>query len=361
VETGIETTTHRPKRRRTRKALWLGLFVVLQLIVGGRWLWRQVQFSRLRSPLIEAVKAGNTERVRNLLEQGADANVGVDYKPEPLTWVSVIRMLRGNKTTPIANNPRTTVRTTVLMAAVMQRNPEIVHALLEHDAQTEPRDKNHDTALNLAAYTGNVECMRALLKHGATINPNKPEENPPLYCALAYDQFEATENADAARFLLEQGANPDAFDHSNMTLLMRFAGWSQGVQLLLTYKADVNKCAFRGWTPLIVAIQCIEPESVRLLLNAGATVDQQDEDGHTALWWALDTWPQAYHVDDEKAQTPWRQTISLLLDRGADVTLKDKAGKTPMQKAQIVRDPVALALLRKAAARTSGAGKGTGR
>src|SRR5205085_987856 len=79
----------RPKRRHGRKAFWLGLFV-LPAVVGGWWIWRQVQSSRLRDPLIQAVNEGNAEEVRALLEQGANPDVRVGDTTEPFSWASVL-------------------------------------------------------------------------------------------------------------------------------------------------------------------------------------------------------------------------------------------------------------------------------
>src|SRR5689334_1016576 len=85
------------KRRDGRRFLWLGVFVVL-LFCGGWWVWRQVQFSRLRIPLIQAVQARDTTRARDLLDQGADPDVRLDYQQEPFSWASVLRIFHGDRT-----------------------------------------------------------------------------------------------------------------------------------------------------------------------------------------------------------------------------------------------------------------------
>ena len=77
------------------------------------------------------------------------------------------------------------------------------------------------------------------------------------------------------------------------------------------------------WTPLLVACRnsngTSNPESVQILLEAGATVNSQDEDGWSSLFLA------SRHSGEE--------TVELLLEYGADINLETTSGETPLYAA----------------------------
>src|SRR5205807_444799 len=74
-----------------------------------------------------------------------------------------------------------------------------------------------------------------------------------------------------------------------------------------------------GITPLIMAVMNKDAESVRLLIDNGANVNQQSADGDTALKWAA-----------AEGNLP---IVEMLLDRGANVNCRDWFGMTPLMEA----------------------------
>jgi ankyrin repeat protein len=66
-----------------------------------------------------------------------------------------------------------------------------------------------------------------------------------------------------------------------------------------------------------------DPELVQLLLDRGAKVDQQDNKGRTALYWAV------------KQELP--DVIAVLLKAGADPDLAAADGNTPRQLAESLK------------------------
>jgi len=99
------------------------------------------------------------------------------------------------------------------------------------------------------------------------------------------------------------------------------------VSQLLEKGADVNykdKTVF-GHTPMTIAAAWGYTNVVRLLLDHGASVDQQDDGGSTALHRA--------------ASTARSEMVKLLLDRGADVNRRDKIGRTPLFFATFRKSP----------------------
>lgn len=368
VDTAIESATQQPKQRRSRKALWLGLFAVLA-VVGGRWVWQQMQFTRLRVPLIEAVKTDDTSLVRELLAQGADPNVRIDYQAKPFTWLSLIQILRGVKTAMKATNE------TVLSYAAGNDETEIVRLLLENGADAKLTDpESRGSSLHRASMGGSTESIEMLVAQGANVNGKTDLGETPIYGAITEyairdDNEEGPIEESAIECLLKHGANVNVQNSRGMTPLMWAAIKNEEpeaatvISRLLKQGADVQPQDEEGESALIDAAQYGKPESVRILLQHGAKADMQDQEGMTALIHAVD---RAKEADIPSNGTPhgrraeYLATIRFLIDSGADIRLKDKSGKTAMQIAHSWGDTQVEALLRKAAARSPEAGKGAG-
>ncbi len=92
-------------------------------------------------------------------------------------------------------------------------------------------------------------------------------------------------------------------------------GDRQNFHRLLGESANaVNAKGESGWTPLMYAALYGDAETVRLLLDKGAKPNAQNDDGGTALMYAIE--------DGEKTR--------LLLDRGADPNLRSGEGRTAL-------------------------------
>lgn len=355
------------------------------LFLGGRWYERQVQLVGLRLPLIEAVLAGDKEKVRSLLDQGADPEVRMDYRPEKWTLMSVWRMLRGQKTV--------SEQLTVLMWASANDQPEIVERLLDHGA--DPNLKSGGAvnvcALNLAANQGAWRPMEILLRHGAHIEWAHGEERGTLYDAVEGDSGQTTGKNHAActALLLRHGADTDLKDPKVAASLLNKAalyGNTDLLRLYLQYGVDVNGKDEDGQTALMTAAKpnrfhidhlfdgentvATYPDrqhtlgylAAEALLRAGADVNAVDPKGRTALMSVLDL--SGLDQNDLGIATfdgYYLAIARLLLRYGADVRLQDKHGRTPLQIAEKLGETEILPLLRKAAARAPKAGKAAGR
>lgn len=99
------------------------------------------------------------------------------------------------------------------------------------------------------------------------------------------------------------------------------------VRALLEKGADINykDAMVLGHTPMTIAAAWGHTEVVSLLLDHGASVDQQNEDGVSALQCA--------------ASTAKSEMVKLLLDRKADVNHRDKNGRTPLFDAACSKCP----------------------
>lgn len=88
--------------------------------------------------------------------------------------------------------------------------------------------------------------------------------------------------------------------------------------------ANVNLADKKGWTPLHFAAQNDDEQMARLLLDSGASVDLRDENGNT---------PLSTGVFNSKGRG---ELIELLRQRGADATLANNYGVSPVSLARTI-------------------------
>lgn len=109
------------------------------------------------------------------------------------------------------------------------------------------------------------------------------------------------------------------------------------VQLLLDQGADVNAKNRGGSTALQDAALGGDPETVALLLDRGAHIDERNTEFEaTALMIA--------------ASLGRSSALAVLLQRGANPTLRDRLGRSALDRARDARDPVSVRLLEAAIA-----------
>jgi ankyrin repeat protein len=143
----------------------------------------------------------------------------------------------------------------------------------------------------------------------------------------------ACERGDPAivEFLLQSGADPNLKDNHGKTpiysLLSNNANEQrlQCLDLLLNAGADLHSQDDQSEDPLFRAAQMHSPEYVSQLIAAGAPLTQKEaKAGWTPLHYAC--------ADDEKKHGVL-SVIRMLLEAGADPTVKDVYGRTPLDLA----------------------------
>jgi uncharacterized protein len=132
--------------------------------------------------------------------------------------------------------------------------------------------------------------------------------------------------------LLEKGANPNALDSMGRTALMTsaIAGHIEMVRLLLERGADVNTPNAQGSTALVGAIVNNRPEIFHLLLAKGAAVNIASKSGSPLIFACV-----VGRIEFAK----------VLLEKGAQVQVKDEFGRTPFGVARKIKDEALVALL----------------
>lgn len=143
-----------------------------------------------------------------------------------------------------------------------------------------------------------------------------------------------------AALALDRGASPDGADLRRGPPLAAAAarGRLSLVRLLLAHGADVNRRGLREeLSALHQAASFEQAEIARCLLDAGAEVDQREDEGATPLMYA--------------AARGDLRTVEILLARGADPSAKDKDGWTAWDWAVDKENPEIADLLAQAGGR----------
>jgi ankyrin repeat protein len=192
-------------------------------------------------------------------------------------------------------------------------------------------DGSMDDALFNALRGGDTAAARAALQAGA--NPNAIMADWPFYRALhvAVDALGHGGELEAIELLLKYGAEPDGLDGDNdaTPLLMAiFRGHPEAVRLLLEAGADANTRSSEGNRPLCRAAMKGDLTLAKLLLAHGAarTIDKIGNlQGETALGEA------------SRALDP--EMVRLLLDAGAGPEAPNDLGDTARSRVVPPADP----------------------
>ena len=125
-------------------------------------------------------------------------------------------------------------------------------------------------------YNQNLKLVKVLVKLGADVNLKSGCcQVAPLHLAVA--SYGGGQAIDIARYLIDNGANVNAVDHSGdtpLTLMLRFCGGSEYkrvMDLLLSKEADVNHANNLGFTALHYAALNNDIDAVVSLLSLGAS------------------------------------------------------------------------------------------
>ncbi len=315
------------------------------------------------TPLMLAVRSGEVDAVKVLLDVGANIN-------ETETW-------NGQS---------------ALMWAAVEGHVPVVQMLIDHGADIHARSNSGATPLLFAARTGSMDVVGALLAAGSDVNEKRPDGATPLLVAVING------HEDLVDLLLEWGADPNVEGGSTrltvqgvraqpMPLEFRKLGYSERdsetvgrgnifgkplqavvhvanwhisdqfivvnldrlrvIESLLAHGADVNgrntmeeprwsgaryRRYLTGATAFLFAAKVADVEVMRLLLEHGADPTINTEDNITPLMAAAGI---AWASNQERAsEEQVLEAVTLLVEeRGADVNFVSDIGETAMHAA----------------------------
>ena len=299
---------------------------------------QEAEYIKERGELIVAVERRETEKVKKLIEAGADVNEG-----------------RGNRTPLIA--------ACALDGANKGEYDEIVQILLEAGAEPDllleeeyffgTVSFNRICAMAVAIDKHRAGAVRLLVERGANIDSYEEsgevgENGKKILVGKPFMPFQwalRCSSYKAARLFLERGAKVGAYmygyeirnneTNEKKTLVMQIFDGYEGdfniedkayVLETLLKKIDASDRDDAGKTAMHYAALFYEWSEERsrlakMLLDAGGDINAQDDEGKTPLMYAV------------SGIISWEDTLraaEFFTRHGADISLKDKDGKTAL-------------------------------
>jgi len=171
-------------------------------------------------------------------------------------------------------------------------------------------DWNNSSLVQASCYPLNKNTMRYLLERGASPHTEyKSNDLHPLNLVLYSANSEL-----AIKLLLDYGANPNRCDNSNRSALMR------SVEMSSLYSHD----GFDTYPYILLNYEYKNPEYI-------PNINHQDNNGYTALMYGF---VFEYYTDNRRLfiEIDLNQIdsnlIALLIEKGADINLKNNDDKT---------------------------------
>jgi uncharacterized protein len=195
-----------------------------------------------------------------------------------------------------------------------------------------------DRELSQAARRGDADAIGGLLAAGASVQAVDDTGATALVHA-AYGN-----HLDVARVLVAAGADVNHQDRTRQSafLIATSDGYLELLRLCLANGADVHRTDSYNGTGLIRAADRGHAEIIRELLTTDIPIDHVNRLGWTALLEAIilgDGGPNHTEV------------VRLLVEAGANVSLADSQGVTPLAQAWRRGQPAVIAILEAAGAR----------
>lgn len=244
-----------------------------------------------------AAAGGSKEVAELLLANGAKVNAKAPRDITPLhvaaSWGAkdVVLLLIDHGADVNAEYENVQQKRRPLDDAVRAGRTDVAKLLVDKGADT----VNQDDLLFQSCGQVNKDLAELVIRKGADVNSKVwGDEDAPALEALWSGYTKATKPADVPRLLgvlkvlLDHGADPDAKDRWDWSLLHYACDNVDLTKLLLNRGANPNVRTCGGRTPLHFVAAEGNKAVTQLLLSRGADVNAKDFDGHTPLSYAED-------------------------------------------------------------------------
>ena len=297
-----------------------------------------------KSPLcdVDWIEAASLEQIAGQLEAGTTCPLG-----EYVLWdipllvalrseagIDKIRLLVANE--KVADVAGTWAKLSPLHVAAAFRSLEVVKLLADrgYDINARSLEWSGRSPLHAAAQKNpDAKVIDFLIERGAEINGTDEYGSVPLHLAADHNP-----RLDVLQALLAHGADPLAkntprvgngrlpfhsalFNNPNMEIVKAL------------YKPDFLDVRIGGVTPLMIAARLGRAEPVEFLIDKGVEIDAQSNIGSTALHFAVAS-SSIPNTDGDD----YLSIVQILLDNGADVSIRNKYFNSALHRAFIGSD-----------------------
>ena len=261
--------------------------------------------------LIDAARNADAAAVRSLLKERIDVNAASADGTTALHWASyrdnlesADLLIRAGAKVNAAND----LGATPLWTASMNGSAAMVRTLLQAGADPNRALLLGETPLMAASRSGNPDVIAQLIDKGANMNARGPRGQTALMWAVS------EQHPEVVKVLLARGAD----------LRAKSDVWSDMMAVPPHGKPEYNRLIPHGGdTALMFAARVGDLASARLLLAAGANVNDADAWGVSAMVLA--------------AHSGFTELVEFLLDKGADANAIGP-GFTALHEAVMRRD-----------------------
>lgn len=289
--------------------------------MGGLLLFICAAQSMADTRLVELARQGSIDELSGVIENGADVNATLMDGTTALHWavldgrLDAVSLLLAHGADPAVEDR---YGVAPLYLAARNGSPEMVSMLLEAGADPNYVAHTGETALMTAVRTGRREVIELLLAEGALVGVRDPEYRQSALMLAALEN-----NPEAVDLLLRHGADVNARTRVGPTpaFIHPCKGTGCGSEGVGINRGGVPDRGERapvkgGMTSLLYAARDGHPRVARLLIDAGADLEQAEGNAITPLLMAL--------LNNQL------EVAHLLLDRGANVNVAGFYGRTPL-------------------------------
>ncbi|KAL6826530.1 ankyrin repeat-containing domain protein [Trichoderma camerunense] len=205
---------------------------------------------------------------------------------------------------------------TALGVACSKGYETLVHDLLEYGAKIGLRDSQGRTALYHAASNGHLNLVKLLVDKGADITINDHDGVSPFHAACVNGHLSVM------RRLIQEGADARQLDKENAGPVLKASsnGHIKAVRFLIGKGAHYELSNYHTMPPVFVALKKGSTHLVKLLIDQENDINAVTKTNKQTMLFAA-----CYEGRADIA--------SLLIQRGADITIQNSAQQTPLYAA----------------------------